>query len=71
MRGKERKKYKTEQGVGKNDSNVVCSSCERKTNKIFAQRMAFVSFVYYKVMMNCRLSNESQQLPIAAMAESL
>lgn len=57
--------------MGRNDSNVVCSSCERKTNKTFAQRMAFISFDYCKVMMNCRLSNEGQQLSIAVMAESV
>lgn len=56
--------------MGQNDSNDVCSSCERKTNKTFVQRMAFISFDYCEVMINFKLS-EGQQLSIAVMAVSV
>lgn len=57
--------------MGKNDSDDVVSSCERKTNTTFAQRMAFISLDYCEVMINCKLSNEGQQLSIAVMTECL
>jgi len=52
--------------VEQNDSRDACSPCETKTKHLLKERHSD----YCEVMMNCKLSDEEQQLSVAVVTAS-